>query len=344
MTGFELALKILLLPAAMAVIAFFSGSETALTSLSSSAVGQLKSRHPNLRALFEYWEKMPDRVLASIIVGNTLGTVLCGVLAASLGHDLSARTGIPERWTIPALSFASGFAIFLFGETLPKIVARLHSERVATAAIVLLVPFARVARVLVRALVQIAGLFTRLLGAEPQKEIPTLTAAELRGMIETGSAGESALPSRRILRNILEFGQLQVRDIFKPMDEVVAVDLKQTPIEVIRQITQSPYSRIPVYRDSLDNITGIIYAKDLLTAWRTEGLILIPDLLRPVYFVSPELRISDLLREFKKGRHHFAVVRGDDGRAQGIITIEDVLERIVGKVYDESKMELEETI
>jgi CBS domain containing-hemolysin-like protein len=337
-----LFLKVLFLPASMAFVAVFAGAETALTSLSQSAIAQLKLRHPHLRALFEYWEKMPDRVLTSVIIGNTLGTVVCGVLAASIGSDLADRAGMSSRWFIPPISFAVSLLLFLFGETLPKILGRLYCERVAAAAIVFMVPFTRLAHGFVRALVKIARVFVRIMGVESQSEVPTLTAAELRGMIDTGNAGESALPSRRILRNILEFGHLEVRDIFKPMDQVVAVDLRQKPMEVIRQVAQSSYARLPVYRDSLDNITGIIYAKDLLTAWRTEGLVLIPDLLRPVYFVSPDLRVSELLREFKKGHHHFAVVRGADGKAQGIITIENVLERIVGKVYDESKMELEE--
>lgn len=165
-----------------------------------------------------------------------------------------------------------------------------------------------------------------------------MSPADFMGMMETGSSTETASSSHRILKNILEFGRLKVEDVKRPMDKVFAVNLKLHPKDILGEVTRSSYARIPVYSGSLDNILGIIYAKDLLTAWRTDGLILIPDLMRPAYFVPDDLPVSELLREFKKGRQHFAVVRGSDGRPSGIVTIEDVLEEIVGKVYDESRL------
>ena len=333
-----LVVKIALLPFMVLMLAFFEGSETALVSLSGMNISSLKKRKPHIKNLFEFWESFPDRVLAFIIIGNTLATVACGVLAASIGRDFTLFTGISEKWLIPLLSFMVTAVVFVFGGVLAKIISRFHSERVASASIIFLVPLTRMFHTVVRVLVRIAGFFVLLLGAEPQKEIPTLSAAELRGMLETEGTDEPSSPSRRILGNILEFGQLRVKDVQKPAKKLLAVDLKSGTKEIIAEIARSSYSRIPAYRDSLDNTKGIIYSRDLLASWRTEGLILISDLLRPAYFVGEDMRISELLREFKKGHYHFALVQDDAGRVTGFITIEDVLEEIVGEVYDESKL------
>lgn len=331
--------KILILPLAVFTPAFFSCAESALTSLSSVNIQTLKARErPGISKLLAFWENHPDKILATIILGNTVGTVFSGTLAASIGKDCAAIFHWPGRWIIPLLSFSVTILVLIFGEILPKILGRLHSERLAKWAIVPLVPLTEIIHPLVQILVRIAGIAVRILGAEPQRDIPTINAVELKAMLQAAESSGTADTSHRILSNILEFGRLKVKDIQMPRNHVLAIDFNLTTKQIIGIAAQSPFSRIPVYRGSLDNIIGIIYAKDLLTAWRTEGLIIISDLLRPVYFVPEQTSVSELLREFKKGRHHFAVAIDAEKKMTGIVTIEDLLEEIVGELYDESKI------
>lgn len=333
-----LILKILFLPLGVLISAFFSGSEIALTGLSGMSLSQLKGAYPFRKSSFEFWENHPEKVLASLILGNTLGTVFCGVLAAAIGKDCAAIWSLPSRWLIPFFSLIVTLLVFVFGEVLPKILGRLHSESLARFGILPLVQFTKLMDPIVQLMVRLVGIFIKSLAIETQKEIPTLTTADLKGMLESDSES-SRSPSQRILKNILEFGQLKVKDVQKPSDKIFAIDLNKTPQQVIHAIAQSAYSRVLVYKESPDNIVGIIYAKDLLSAWRTEGLILIPDLLRPVYFISQEIPVSQLLREFRKGAHHLAIVRDAAEKVTGIVTIEDIIEEIVGEIYDESKMQ-----
>lgn len=335
----SIIIQLFLLPLPILFAGFFAGSETALTSLSGNILDKLKAKHLHRRTLLQFWENFPDKVLATIILGNTLSTVFCGVLAASIGEDLSVKYHVSYQWTIPLISFVVTLLLLTFGEVLPKILGRLFSEKLSPIVIVPLVPLTHIIHPIVKALVYIAGLFVKMLGAEPQKEIPTLTAQDLKGMLTSENPAEFKSSSHRILKNILEFGQQRVKDVQKPLEKVIAIDIRQNPQETIQVFHRSPYSRIVAYKNSIDNIVGVIYSKDLLSTWRTEGLILILDLLRPAYFVSEEMLISDLLREFKKGKHHLAVVQDKNGKVTGIITIEDVIERIVGEIYDESKIQ-----
>ncbi len=335
-----LLLKILCLPAGIALTALFAGSETAFTSLSETALAGLKEKYPSRRSLFEFWEKYPDRVLAGIVLGNTLGTVICGVLAASIARDCAKFVSFPEKWLVLVFSFLVTLAVVVFGEVMPKIAGRLHSEKWSARFARLIITFARVIRPILKILVRIANIFVRMVGAEPQSELPTLTIDELKGMLGQGiaSTGEGKAPPHHILTNILEFGELKVHDVKKPIERVIGVDVRKSPKEVIDVVTHSGYSRVLAYHDTMDKVVGVIYAKDLLTAWRTAGLVLIPDLIRPAYFVTDDTPISQLLREFRKGRQHLAVVRDADKKITGIVTLENVLEELVGDVYDESQI------
>ena len=308
-------------------------------SLSSIQLNHLKSLSQKRKIYFTFWEENPDRILTAILLGNTLINIFCGVLAASIGTDISQAFNLSGSWMISIVVFIVGVVLLFVGEIIPKILGRLHADFFAAYIIFPLIPLSKIIQPIIYVLVRVSGVFVKLLGAEKQKDIPSLTAMELKGMLDSGNLPENTTPTHGLIKNILEFGHLSVQDVCKPREKIVAVNILNTPKDVLKQISISPFSRIPVYRDSLDNIEGIIYAKDLLTAWRTEGLFLIPDLLRPVYFVSEKMLISDLLREFKKGKYHFAIVLDQAKKVKGMITIEDILEELVGKIYDEVKLQ-----
>jgi CBS domain containing-hemolysin-like protein len=142
-------------------------------------------------------------------------------------------------------------------------------------------------------------------------------------------------PARVIMKNILDFGKTRISSIMVPRSQVQAVNLDQDPGLVIDRIIEKEYSRVPVFRGNLDNIVGIIYSKDLTHAWRGGSLFVIEDLIRPAYFVPETARIDQVLREFRTGHQHMALIVDEFGSTIGLATIEDIIEKIVGEIWDE---------
>jgi putative hemolysin len=138
-----------------------------------------------------------------------------------------------------------------------------------------------------------------------------------------------------MLANILSFADRKILQAMIPRSDVFAVDASQNMEAIITQVLSSRYSRVPVYRRSLDNIIGIIYTKDLTVAVRNQKLFLLDDIIRPAYFVPESAAVSNVLREFKQGRRHLAIVVDEYGTTSGLVTIEDLVEEIVGEIYDE---------
>ena len=135
--------------------------------------------------------------------------------------------------------------------------------------------------------------------------------------------------------NILLFGERRIQDVMIPRTEIFAIDYNTDLDQIISRVLTSKYSRIPVYKGSIDNIIGVIYAKDLILTWQNRKLFILDDIIRPAYFMPENVLVDNLIREFKTGRHHMAVVVDEYGVTQGLITVEDVVEEIVGEIYDE---------
>ncbi|MBU2567545.1 MAG: hemolysin family protein, partial [Elusimicrobia bacterium] len=139
----------------------------------------------------------------------------------------------------------------------------------------------------------------------------------------------------RMLTNILRFTETKIKDVMVPRSDVFAIDYGAGFDNAVEHVLASRYSRVPVYKGTVDNVTGIIYAKDLIISRRTSSLFVLDDLIRPAYFVPETAPIGSLLHEFRQGRHHLAIVVDEYGLMTGLITIEDIVEEIVGEVYDE---------
>jgi CBS domain containing-hemolysin-like protein len=147
----------------------------------------------------------------------------------------------------------------------------------------------------------------------------------------------SPLPSdsRKLVNNIMDFAESKISQVMAALAEIFAVDIALPKKEIINRIIESGYSRVPVYKDNINNIIGIIYAKDLAIAWRNSNVISLEDLIRPAYYVPENANISDMLKEFKTGNRHIAIVVDEFGSTVGIASIEDLLEELVGEVFDE---------
>ena len=173
--------------------------------------------------------------------------------------------------------------------------------------------------------------------------ISELSEEDLRQVLEAGSrSGALDKTEHELMKSIFEFTDTTAKEIMVPRPDVVALDIDAPWDRLLRQVIEEGYSRLPVYRESIDTIVGIVYSKDLLSLLEHRSLIILQDIVRPAYFVHESKRISELLREFQEKKIHMAIVIDEFGGTEGIVTMEDIVEEIVGEIHDEYDEVLQE--
>ena len=290
----------------------FAGIETALLKYSAK---RLKVKE-KLLPYVSMWEKNPEVILGAILIGTNLACVGVGVLSESLGIWIGYST----------------ILLLLIGELLPKVFALLNPLKFINLGIKKLFLFSKIVYPLSKFLVNISLYFTGLFLGN-QQESPFLTADEVKDLIYQDN--DITKDEKIIYSNILEIADKRVYDVMIPKEEIVAVDGTLPLEEIIEKLSSVKYSRIPVYKNNLDNIIGIVYMKDLILAMQNKEIIVLEDLLREPYFVIDTAKIIDVLKNFKQGKYHMAIVVDEYGSTVGLVTIEDIIEEIVGEIYDE---------
>ncbi len=324
----------------LSLSAFFSCSEIALTSLSAHNLRTLRHKYRILVPGLLLWQKEPNRILTAILIGNNLVNIGIIVLASSLAFDLVPlwEGPIPGHWLSLIFPLLALLMIIFLGEIIPKIYGRLQGEKVVLYSVPFLYFFVLLLRPLVTFFVTLANIFIAPFGKRLSKEVPFITPREFKLLLQSREMERVFRREvRLILGRILDFAQKSVGQVMIPREKIFAVNLNEPREKIILKVAHSGYSRVPVYKDSLDNIVGIIYAKDLLYTLHNAGLFLITDLIRPAYFVFENNKVNELLREFRRGHYHLAIVRNEKKQTCGIITIEDLVEEIVGEISDEYK-------
>lgn len=331
---------VVVLTALILLSALFSGSETAITALSKARLRKLKEdRVKGAEALERLLQNTP-RLLSTIILGNTL----VNILAASVATDVAVK-----RFHNLGVGIATGavtFAVLVFGEITPKTFAVRHPERVALAAMRVIAALSYVFYPVSRALLFVANGVLRLFGQESIGHGPFMTADEIKAMVALGEEeGVLEEEERRMIHSILEFGDTIVKEVMVPRTDMVAIETERTVGEALGMARKHGYSRIPVYEGSLDNVTGILYVKDLLDFFDRGKLdVLVRDVAREPFFVPETKRVDELLREFQVNKTHMAIVVDEYGGTAGLVTLEDLLEEIVGEIFDEYDFEEEKRI
>lgn len=312
---------------------FFSSSETALTSLGPHQARKIMEEGGRHAHTVASWVQRPVRVLSTILVGNNVVNTLMGSVATALAirHLGSGQWG---EYAVPVAVFVTTALLLVFGEIGPKAVGRVYSKRIA-------LPMLAVLNVIDRILAPVTWSLSRLteilLRQAPQDEAgPKVTADELDYLVKVGQR-EGSIPAEQaeLLRGVFRFEDKITRDIMVPRDKVTAIDLEWDIARVIERAHGSGHSRMPVCEGDLDHIKGVLHIKQLV-GLRHPGRADIKRVMRPPLFVSESLHVGDLLQRFREQRVHLAVVVDDGGRTVGVVTLEDVLEQIVGQIFDES--------
>ena len=324
---FPVILELILVILLLICSAFISGSEVAFFSLSPGDLEEfsskkLKSAGSALKLLM-----VPDRLLGTILIVNNFVNVGIVILSAHVSSQLFDFTDSPVLgFLLEVVSIT--FLLLLFGEILPKVYAARQNKQFALIMAGPLVVLDRIFRPISRPLLRISHLFRN----KPGKM--HISKGELSDAISLAS-GENK-DDEKILKGIVKFGNIDAREIMKPRIDVVAIDIKTPFRDVIPLIIDSGYSRIPVYSNSFDQIEGVLYIKDLLSHFHKPNSFNWQSLIRPSYFVPETKKINELLEEFQTKKIHLAIVIDEYGGTSGIITLEDILEEIIGDIPDES--------
>lgn len=323
---FPLVLLVLLLLAS----ALVSGSEVAFFSISSRDLDELKEndkkKHESISELLDH----PKTLLATILIANNFINVAVVILSSFITaalFDFSDNETLGFIVQVVAITFL----ILLFGEVLPKVYANKNpigfGSMMSGPMFVLRRLFRPVALLLVRS--------TNFIEKRLERKTEGLSVDDLSQALEITSNEESSQEEQKILEGIVKFGSTNVRQIMKPRMDVVCVDQEANYEDILKIILESGFSRIPVFEENFDNVKGVLYIKDLLPhvdkpadfEWQT--------LMREAFFVPENKKIDDLLREFQDKKIHLAIVVDEYGGTSGIVSLEDIIEEIVGEISDE---------
>ncbi|MEX2397681.1 MAG: hemolysin family protein [Balneolales bacterium] len=316
----------------------FSGSEVAFFSLSHNTEIETLPEGERDAALNRvlFMIDQPRRLLATILIGNTFANIIAAVSAAVLTGNLAAYFGLPEVLVFTIEIIVLTFAIVILSEITPKILALNEPLKVSKG----LSRFIYFFFVILGPLARLISKSTMFLERKFPRPPENISSEDIKTMAEVGERhGSIHGDEREIIENVIEFGNTAVREIMTSWVNIVAVSTKDSLGDVLNLIREKSVSRLPLNENDLDNIIGIIHSKDLLPYidsslgeasinWRTHA--------RKALFVPPSKKIDDLLRNFQKERVHMAIVVDEYGGTEGLVTLDDVLEEIMGELTDEN--------
>ncbi|MBI4227587.1 MAG: HlyC/CorC family transporter [Candidatus Omnitrophica bacterium] len=313
----------------LALSAFFSLSETSFMALSRLRLRHLVAQGRRRAKIIQGIVNRLDHFLATILLANNFVNIAFTSLATAF-----CVTALGEQWGVTAATLGTTALILIFGEITPKVAAAQHAERIALWTAPLMRAFVWLLGPVTTVLTRISRLVLRALGVPLKSRAPFITEEEIRLMIEIGKEeGVLGEQERQLLHRIFEFGDTKVAEAMVPLAQVAMVSSAATHDQVLEAFTEEGYSKILVCEgDDRARVVGVIHTHDLLHLWKNEGLIATQDLIRPVYAVPPDTRVSDLLKEFQTRKIQLAVVTNPQGLAVGLVTLEDLVEEIVGDI------------
>ncbi len=320
---------------------FFAASEVALVSLRESQINRLiesdARRGPRLRALMDN----PNRFLASVQIGVTLaGFISAGFGASRIVPIVTpwlVSAGLPEGLAETTALIASTLVIaylsLVLGELVPKRLALAKAESLALVVAIPLDVIARISRPFVWLLSISTNAVVRVLGLDPSSAREAITGEELRGMVAAHT--DLTAEERELIDDVFDAGDTELREVMIPRTEVAFLDASLPAFRAASLVSQMPHSRYPVIGDSPDDVLGFVHVRDILTPSMVDRSVRLEDLAREVAFFPGSKQVIPALTEMRRGGHHLAVVADEYGGTAGIVTLEDLVEELVGDIHDE---------
>ncbi len=329
---------------------FFSCAEIAIISAKRSVLDKLANEGNESAKLVLDMKNEPERFLATIQIGvtvvSTLGSVVGGVIAVKHLQPLFAAIPISivkngaELISLAIVVIVLSYALLVVGELAPKSLALKYADRIACFAAKPLNLISRCTGLLVGLLTASTKLALKTLGVKDSPEEVFLPREEIRYHIREGRAhGVLEETEAALLHGVFNFADTTVKEVMVPKPQFTAIDLDTPENEILHFMTEAGFSRYPVYRDNLNHIVGILFNKDVFRILESDKALVLNEAIRTPYFVPSSIMISRLLREMQRRKLHMAIVVDEHGEVDGLVTIEDILEEIVGEIEDEYDVE-----
>jgi putative hemolysin len=346
----ELLFEILFIGILILLNGYLAGTEIAVVTARKSQIKHLAESGKRNAKIFLKLKEEPDRFLATIQIGIT-GV---SVLASAVGGAAAVKVIKPTLQAVPvnAISVAAepiaiGIVVVIityfsviFGELVPKSVALMHPETVGLWTARTIEAFSRINSIFVKILTFSTSIVLSPFGRKPFTERAYITEEEVKLLIkEGGKAGIFEPAEEKILQSVFEFTDMSVKEVMVPDTQMVSIQIDKSPQEILTLIAEEQFSRYPVYGKELNDIRGILNAKDFLTLFGKTGQVDIRKIIRPPFYIPETMKISLLLREMQRRRIHMALVVNEYGGVSGLVTMEDLVEEIVGEIRDEHDVE-----
>src|SRR5579884_42071 len=340
---FELTLIILLI----LINAFFSAAEISVITARKSNIKTLSEKGNHRAGILYQLQSEPERFLATVQIGVTLvgsaAAAVSGVFAMESIRPIFEKIPFLSRFSelisISLVVFVLSYITLVLGELVPKSLSLKYPEQIALAIAKPLDLLARVLGPFVRILTTSVRVFLRPIGG---KVIPGtfISEEEIKYLLKEGrEKGVFDQTEQELIHSVFEFNDISVKEVMVPRPKIHAIQIDTPFQEMLKYVTENKFSRYPVYRTNINDITGILYFKDLMSALIQEKVVNLKDLLHPAYFVPETMQVSHLLKELQRRRIQMAIVINEYGSVEGLVTMEDLVEEIVGEIQDEYDIE-----
>lgn len=329
-------IQIVILVILIALSGFFSSSETAFTSLNKIKIRHMVEENVKGAKLVEKLIESPKELLGAILIGNNIVNIGASSLATVVATSIFQGTKFQNKGVAVAVGVMT-ILILIFGEITPKSLAQQSPEDISIKAAKPIAVIVFVSKPFVWLFTKISFVFIKLFGGDPNSVQPFITEEELKTLVDVGNEeGVLEEEEKEMIFNIFEFGDSYVKDIMVQRVDIIAESTEVTYDELLKGIKEYKFSRIPIYEENIDNIIGIFNTKDLILLSDEERANFnIKDHMRKPHYTFEFKKITDLFNEMKKTRNHISIVLDEYGGTVGIVTIEDLIEEIVGEIEDE---------
>jgi putative hemolysin len=329
---------------------YLAGTEIAVVTARKSTVQHMAAEGKKNARIFLKLKEEPDRFLATIQIGITGVSVLASAVggAAAIEVIKPALQVVPVKAiSVAAEPIAIGIVVVIityftviFGELVPKSIALRHPEQIGLWTARPIEAFSKINSIFVKILTFSTSIVLSPFGRKPFTERAYITEEEVKLLIkEGGKAGVFEPAEEKILQSVFEFTDMSVKEVMVPDNQMVAIQMDRSPQEILSLIEEEQFSRYPVYGKELNDIRGILNAKDFLTLFGKTGQVDVRKIIRPPFYIPETMKISLLLREMQRRRIHMALVVNEYGGISGLVTMEDLVEEIIGEIRDEHDVE-----
>lgn len=320
---------------------FFSSSETALTAITAAKIRQLKDHDEQSADILMRMKKQLNQILTTILIGNNV----VNIAATAILTQVTAEIFTGSRGTLIATGIMT-VLILIFGEITPKTFAAQNPERIAVKVSMPLLIFSKILKPIIILLNKITSIIIKMFGGKTGENNPFVTEAEIRSMVNVGEEeGILKHQEKEMIEGVFDIDDTDVGDVMVPRIDIIATSEDTLLKNALDLFIAYGHSRIPVYKDTIDNITGIVYAKDILPFVSSSvdeiNEKTVKSLTRKAYYVPETKKVNQLLKELQQKKIHMAIVLDEYGGTEGLVTIEDILEEIVGDILDEYDNEID---